>query len=138
MKSIKSRTQKNYSLCLSIVPYLSYLTKTTFLFHTTHMVTFLALSHPVLYILTSFWGICSPNAGWNMPFQLIFNPRELSVDRKDLNWASTLMKLTREYPVLDPLAVLHLDQQRCILQPIKLGWPTHCLPAFLHTYEFGC
>ena len=40
----------------------------------------------------------------------IFNPKELSVNRKGLR-ASTLVGLIWENPVLDPLAVLHLDNQ---------------------------
>ena len=38
----------------------------------------------------------------------IFSARKLSVNRKDLG-ASTLVVLSQENPVLDPLAVQHLD-----------------------------
>ena len=43
----------------------------------------------------------------------IFNVRELSVNRNDLQ-ASTLVGMKWKNPVLDPLTVQHLDNQLCI------------------------
>ena len=44
----------------------------------------------------------------------IFNTREISVNKKDL-WASTLVGLTCENPILDPLAVQYLENQQYIM-----------------------
>ena len=65
----------------------------------------------VTLICNDLLGAISVTIKINQVF-FIFNTREISVNKKDL-WALTLVGLNWGNPVLDPLAVQHLDNQLC-------------------------
>ena len=69
-------------------PCFSYFTKNTFKSHTANMATFIVLRHPVAILVTAF-----------------NNPDNLTNDVRAL----TLVGPTMDNSILDPLAVLHLD-----------------------------
>ena len=76
------------------------------------MVIFVILSQPVTILVTD---LTNPDN-----FDQRSSHSQLFDNRKDLQ-ASTLVGLTRENPVLDPLAVVHLDNQLYILNSSIAG-----------------
>ena len=67
----------------------------------------------------------------------IFNTRELSLNRKDLQ-ASTLVGLTQENPALDPLAVLHLDNWLYMYTLSLSGHFSQWVGPFCVQHSFRC